>query len=61
MCENRKDEGYHNLRLFYGGERGIRTPGPLARSTVFKTAAFDRSAISPGAKVTSFFNLQNPL
>ncbi len=29
-----------------GGERGIRTPGPC-ESTVFKTAAFDRSAISP--------------
>ena len=26
-------------------ERGIRTPGPCG-STVFKTAAFDRSAIS---------------
>ena len=35
-----------------GGERGIRTPGTLASSTVFKTAAFDHSAISPsGAKV----------
>ena len=29
------------------GERGIRTPGPVARTTVFKTAAFDHSAISP--------------
>ena len=29
------------------GERGIRTPGPLKRTTVFKTAAFDHSAISP--------------
>ena len=40
--------------LFFrrGGERGIRTPGTLASSTVFKTAAFDHSAISPsGAKV----------
>ena len=31
------------------GERGIRTPGPFG-STVFKTAAFDRSAISPPQK-----------
>jgi hypothetical protein len=31
------------------GERGIRTPGPFG-STVFKTAAFDRSAISPRQK-----------
>jgi hypothetical protein len=30
-----------------GGERGIRTPGPLTRSTVFETAPFDRSGISP--------------
>ncbi len=29
------------------GERGIRTPGPSKRTTVFKTAAFDHSAISP--------------
>ena len=43
------------------GERGIRTPGPLTRSTVFKTAAFDHSAISPNAvaKVVHFFNLQS--
>ena len=32
-----------------GGERGIRTPGPFG-STVFKTAALDRSAISPRQK-----------
>ena len=30
-----------------GGETGIRTLGTLARSTVFKTAAFDHSATSP--------------
>lgn len=33
------------------GERGIRTPGPVTRTTVFKTAALDHSAISPSAKV----------
>ncbi len=33
----------------FGGERGIRTPGTFG-STVFKTAAFDRSAISPAQK-----------
>ena len=37
-----------------GGGRGIRTPGPLARTTVFKTAAFDHSAIPPGAKLVKF-------
>ena len=30
-----------------GGERGIRTPGSLSTSTVFKTAALNHSAISP--------------
>ena len=45
--------------LFWiGGGRGIRTPGTRERTTVFKTAAFDHSAIPPsctnapnGAKV----------
>ena len=30
-----------------GGERGIRTPGTHKGSTVFETAPFDRSGISP--------------
>src|SRR3954468_13185717 len=30
-----------------GGEGGIRTHGPVARSTVFETAPFDRSGTSP--------------
>ena len=30
-----------------GGEEGIRTPGSLSASTVFKTAALNHSAISP--------------
>jgi site-specific DNA recombinase len=30
-----------------GGERGIRTPGTLARSTVFETAPFNHSGTSP--------------
>src|SRR4051812_24633470 len=30
-----------------GGERGIRTPGTLPGSVVFKTTAIDHSAISP--------------
>jgi hypothetical protein len=37
-----------------GGGRGIRTPGPRERTTVFKTAAFDHSAIPPGAKLAKF-------
>jgi hypothetical protein len=37
-----------------GGETGIRTPGTLSRSTVFKTAAFDHSATSPVRVVCTF-------
>ncbi|MEY3786189.1 MAG: hypothetical protein RLZ75_394, partial [Pseudomonadota bacterium] len=35
--------------LIYGGEAGIRTLGGDQPSTVFKTAAFGRSATSPQA------------
>ena len=31
----------------HGGESGIRTHGTLTRTLVFKTSAFDHSAISP--------------
>ncbi len=34
------------------GGRGIRTPGSRERTTVFKTAAFDHSAIPPGRKIS---------
>ena len=30
-----------------GGERGIRTPGTVARTVDFESTAFNRSAISP--------------
>ena len=37
-----------NIEAFFvGGETGIRTPEGLASLTVFKTAAFNHSAISP--------------
>src|SRR4051812_8966102 len=37
----------------YGGERGIRTPGTLSGTAVFKTACFNHSHISPrGGPVT---------
>jgi hypothetical protein len=32
----------------FSGGGGIRTRGPLARTLVFKTSAFDRSATPPG-------------
>ena len=35
------------LSVFCGGERGIRTPGTPRGPTVFETAPFDRSGISP--------------
>src|SRR5690606_40087241 len=43
--ENResKFENHH------GGEGGIRTPGTVAGPAVFKTAAIDHSATSPGS------------
>src|SRR5687767_13415123 len=34
-------------RAKVGGERGIRTPGTVSGSVVFKTTAIDHSAISP--------------
>ena len=37
---------------------GFEPPDPC-RSTVFKTAAIDHSAISPGAKLNKFYNLTN--
>src|SRR5690606_1525114 len=43
----RNVEGVTTSGREIGGEGGIRTPGPGDRPTVFKTAAFDRSATSP--------------
>jgi hypothetical protein len=44
---------------FIGGELGIRTPGTFNSSTVFKTAAIDHSANSPGAKVQNRAEMPN--
>ena len=41
------------------GELGIRTPGTFHSSTVFKTAAIDHSASSPGTKVQNRVDLAN--
>ena len=40
-----KDSG--RLWTIYGGGRGIRTPGTLSGTTVFKTAGINRSPIPP--------------
>jgi hypothetical protein len=36
--------------ILFGGGRGIRTPGDLAATTVFKTVAIVHSAIPPDAE-----------
>jgi hypothetical protein len=43
--------------LFSGGGRGIRTPGTLSSSTVFKTAGLNRSPIPP---LTILPDVQDP-
>ena len=42
------------LLLKGSGETGIRTPEGLASLTVFKTAAFNHSAISPAEKFLKY-------
>ena len=44
-----------------GGRGGIRTPGGLAPSTVFKTAAFNRSATLPRSDLDSKSNWENQM
>ncbi len=36
--------------IVFCGERGIRTHGPVTRTTVFETAPIDHSGISPVAQ-----------
>lgn len=47
--KNRLSLQNNRLSCIYGGEAGIRTLGGDQPSTVFKTAAFGRSATSPQA------------
>jgi hypothetical protein len=42
-----KNPGAVHPGFSIGGGKGIRTPGTREGTTVFKTAAFDRSAIPP--------------
>jgi hypothetical protein len=42
-----KINDYSSLMGLLGGGGGIRTPGALAGTTVFKTAAIDHSATPP--------------
>src|SRR4029450_11380306 len=41
-----------NHKNYKDGGRGIRTPGTVPRPTVFKTAAFNHSAIPPLVRIT---------
>ena len=41
------DREARRSRAKAGGGRGIRTPGTVSRTAIFKTAAFNRSAIPP--------------
>ncbi len=51
---------FRQLRYYlYLAEREGFEPPDLLQSTVFKTAAFDRSAISPGAKLGVEIKYQN--
>ncbi len=43
--------------VFLGGGRGIRTPGPRERSTVFKTVAINHSAIPPNHCAVGFSHI----
>gem|GEM_PF-3100801 len=46
-------------RLSFSAESEGFEPPDLLQSTVFKTAAFDHSASSPGAKVQTLINFAN--
>ena len=43
----RSDQAENGLSREVGGETGIRTLGGVTPTTVFETAPFDRSGISP--------------
>ena len=44
-----------------GGGRGIRTPGTLSGTAVFKTARFDRSRIPPDVSFQQFTSIHSSL
>ena len=44
----------------HGGEGGIRTPGTLSGTPVFKTGAINHSATSPATLETTGNSLLNP-
>jgi hypothetical protein len=54
----RGDELHCSYLIENGGGRGIRTPESLSTLTVFKTGAFNRSAIPPFSILSDFFILR---
>ena len=47
MFEGQTHAGMKDLGRLNGGGRGIRTPGTLSGTTVFKTAGINHSPIPP--------------
>jgi hypothetical protein len=50
---------YNALKVSFGGETGIRTLGTREGSTVFETAPFDHSGISPRGSRWAAFNRES--
>lgn len=56
-----KTETPRKARRFIGAEReGFEPPVGSSPTTVFKTVAINRSAISPGANIETHCIMQNP-
>ena len=53
QCVGQSSEMYSSVNS--GGEGGIRTPGTLTRTLVFKTSTFNHSVTSPTATEHSDF------
>src|SRR5579872_3327715 len=52
-------QGRSKIRCLFSGGEGIRTPGTVAGTAVFKTAAFDHSATPPSIQIRfSFYRTQ---
>jgi hypothetical protein len=51
--QNKRGRQVTTTSSLRGGEGGIRTPGRVAPTPVFKTGAIDRSATSPDAPINA--------
>src|SRR6476646_625909 len=59
LCGIRDEIKKQNQKRNSGGEGGIRTPGTLSVTAVFKTACFNRSHTSPRECVNSLSAVAN--